>query len=112
MSENTITAVEIVETDFGEKVLLKSPFEAKQYIKYMPWQPGDGVNYDELEDDAETPDFNFSSEFGTYAKPLYEDGQFAGWKVAVDSFPEAVEFLESVGFDVDVESAVNQEALQ
>lgn len=99
----TITATEIVETDFGEKVLLDSPFEAKQYIKYMPWQADDGVNYDELEDDAETPDFDFSDDFASHS--TWDPDEYA-WAIDVDSFGEAKDFFESVGFRVEVNDGV------
>jgi len=99
----TITATEIVETNFGEKVLLDSPFEAKQFIKYMPWSAGDGVNYDELEEDTETPDFEFSDDFECHSS--WDPDEYA-WAIDVDSFGEAKAFFESVGYEVTVDADV------
>lgn len=99
--DNTITAVAVVETNFGEKVALDSPFEAKQFIKFMPWSSDDGVNYDELDDDVDTPDFEFSDGFETHSSWDPDNYQ---WQIDVDSFEEAREFFESVGYTVSVET--------
>jgi len=98
MSEITITATEVVETPFGEKVLLDSPYEAKQYIKYMPWSADDGVNYDELEDGTQTPDYEFSPDFGCHSS---WDPEAYSWAIDASTFGQAVDFFESVGIEVE-----------
>jgi hypothetical protein len=98
MSEITITATEIVETNFGEKVLLDSPYEAKQYIKFMPWSADDGVNYDELEDDTPTPDYEFSPDFASHSS---WDPEAYSWAIDKGTFGQAVDFFESVGIEVE-----------
>lgn len=105
MSENTITIEEIVETDFGEKAAIDSPYEAKQFIKFTPWSEDDGVNYDELEDDTETPEFEFSDDFAAYHT---WDPDAYRWMVNVESLSETIDFLESVGFEVEVSDSVNR----
>lgn len=96
-----ITAVEIVETDFGEKYALDSPFEAKEHIKFLPWGEDQGPNYDELGDDTPTPEFEFSDGYAAHHtwEPAALDGAGA-WLVDVDSFDETKAFLESVGYTV------------
>jgi len=107
MSEITITATDVVETNFGEKVLLDSPYEAKQFIKFMPWAEGDDVNYDELESDTETPEFEFSDGFSCHST---WDADEYSWAIDAGCFSEAREFFESVGITVDVDNRVMLEA--
>lgn len=102
MSKGTITAVEIQETEYGEKVVLDSPFESKEYVKFLPWGDGDEPNYDELEADTDTPSFEFSDGYASHTKALFDDGDFEGWAVDVDSWEETREFFESVGFTVEI----------
>jgi len=101
MTENelTIVAEEIVETRFGEKVYIDSPYEAKQYIKYMPWSADDGPNPEELDSDTPVPDFEFSDEFETHAS--WDSDEYK-WALDVASFNESIEYFKSVGFDVEV----------
>jgi hypothetical protein len=103
MEQITIKAEEIVETNFGEKVLLDSPYEAKQFIKFMPWGEDDDVNFEELEEDTHTPDFEFSSNFSCHAS---WNADRTAWEIDVGSFEEASRFFESVGIDVDDEAGV------
>lgn len=105
MSE-TITAVEIQETDFGEKVVLDSPYDAREYIAYMPWENGDGTNPDELDEDTDEPDFEFSDGFEAHHT---WDGEAYNWLVDVDAFSEIREYFESVGFEVTVDGDVNED---
>jgi len=98
-----IKATEIVDTTFGKKVVLDSPYEAKQFIKFMPWSADDTVNYDELEEGTETPEFEFSDDFECHSS---WDSDAYAWEIDLDSFGEAKEFFESVGIEVTVESDV------
>jgi len=101
MTEDTLTIVaeEIVETRFGEKVYIDSPYEAKQYIKFMPWSADDGANPEELESDTQVPDFEFSDEFETHAS---WDADEYKWALDATTFNEAIEFFKSVGFEVEI----------
>lgn len=97
MSELEITVTEIVETDFGEKVQLDTPYEAKQYITYMPWQASDTVNSEELEAGTITPDYEFSPNFGCHHSWNPDDYV---WEIDRESIHQAVEYFESVGIEV------------
>jgi hypothetical protein len=101
MTEDTLTIVaeEIVETRFGEKVYIDSPYEAKQYIKYMPWSADDGPNTDELESDTEVPSFEFSEGFETHAS--WDSDEYK-WALDAETFNEAIDFFKSVGFEVEI----------
>lgn len=99
----TITAEEIQETNFGEKVVLDSPYEARDYVAFMPWDNGDDTNPDEFEDSGDVPDFEFSDDFGAHHK---WDADEYKWKVDVDAFEEIHAYFESVGFEVEVADSV------
>lgn len=95
---DTITAVELVETEYGEKVVLESPYEARDYIKYAPWGSDDGVEEENLD---ESVDFEFSDDFGCYREwDADELGGSGAWLVRASTFPEFRDYLESVGYDV------------
>jgi len=123
MSENTILAVEVQETDFGEKVVLDSPFEAKDYIKHLPWKEyqeevGDhgslkakaesrGVNTktSELTDVFDAmKQYGFSDEFATHVSwdPEALGPEQGAWTIDVESFIEAKDFFEFCGYNVEV----------
>lgn len=122
MSQDSITAVEIQETEYGEKVVLDSPFDAKEFINALPWQTVSeereehGSLRSKLEerdvDDAAiraAEDFEFSDDFAAHARwdPNglgYEDG---AWTIDVDAWNEAREFFEFAGFDVEVRGNVD-----
>jgi hypothetical protein len=38
MSEDTITAIEVQETEYGEELVIESPFDAKDFIQALPWK--------------------------------------------------------------------------
>lgn len=104
MSE-TITATEIVDTKYGRKVYLDSPFAAKDYIKYLPFGDNDTPNTEELD---EMPDFEFSKNFASHRKWNPDEGV---WELDQSAFVEAREFFESVGFDVECEERVEARML-
>lgn len=122
MSEDTITAVEVQETEYGEELVLQSPYDAKEFIQALPWK--------ELQEEVEehgslraklasrgvadaaidaAEDFEFSDDFAAHPSwdPNglgYEDG---AWTIDVDAWEEASEFFEFVGFETEVQGNVN-----
>lgn len=123
MSENTILAVEVQETDFGEKVVLDSPFEAKDHIKHLPWKEyseevgehgslkakaeSRGVNtktseLTEVFDAMEQ--YGFSDDFATHVSwdPEALGPEAGAWTIDVESFTEAKDFFEFCGYSVEV----------
>lgn len=122
MSEDTITAVEVVETDFGEKVVLDSPFDAKDFIKVLPWNSFEeeveehgslgakavsrGMSEDNVAIQA-AEDFDFSDGFATHVswEPDALQGNGA-WTIDAASLDEATEFFEHCGFEVENQTSL------
>lgn len=122
MDEDTIVAVEVQDTDYGEKVVLQSPFDAKDFIKVLPWQElseevsehgslrekavsrgmsQDNVAIQAIEDYMEQE--GLPSDFATHVSwdPSalgYEDG---GWTIDADALHEAFDFFEFAGFETE-----------
>lgn len=126
MSEDTITAVEILETDFGEKIVLDSPYEAKDLLKHMPWKEysKEVDEYGSLKEKAEArgtntktselmevfdkyEQYGFSNDFSTHISwsPEALDGNGA-WTIDVEGWDEAADFFEFAGYAVEVEDNV------
>jgi len=116
MSDDAITVVEVQETEYGEKLALESPYDAKDFIKALPF-----YEYSEYDDyiselhgmdvanavvDAVT-DYEFSDDFGThrdwYPKALGPDS--GAWLIDRESWNEASEFFEFCGFETEVDTA-------
>jgi hypothetical protein len=117
MSDEAIVAVAVVETDFGEKVALDSPFDAKDFISVLPWKElseevdehgslkekaiSRGMGADNVAIKA-AEDFEFSDDYA--AHPSWEPDALGGdgaWLVDVDSWDKTKEFFEFCGFDVE-----------
>jgi len=114
--EDTIIAIEVQETEYGEKVVLQSPFEAKDFIKALPWKEvqeevsdhgslkakaiSRGMDADNVAIQA-IEDFDFSDDFATHASwestALGPDS--GAWTIDVDALDEAFEFFEFAGFE-------------
>lgn len=99
----SITMVEVYETEYGEKVQLDTPYKAREYIKYMPWSRDDTVNGEELEPKTIAPDFEFSEGFASHYS--WNPTDYV-WEIDRDSIHEAIEYFESVGFDIDDETGL------
>lgn len=112
MTDDNIVAVEIQETEYGEKVVLQSPFDAKDFIKALPFM--EYGNYDNYTAEMErngvadgamhaAEDFGFSDEFSTHRSwnPTALGQEVGAWLVDVDSLDETIEFLEFCGFEVE-----------
>jgi hypothetical protein len=132
MSEDdTIVAAAVIETDFGEKVALDSPYETKDLIKYLPWKSyaEEIEEYGSLKKKAEargtntkTSDlmrvfdeyerYGFSDDFATHASwdPDAIPGESGAWTIDVEAFDEAADFFGFCGYNVEVATSVNLEA--
>lgn len=122
VDNDTIEAVEIQETEYGEKVVLDSPFEAKEFINVLPWKTLEEEvdEFGSIRAKAESRDvddaairaaeeFEFSDDFAAHASwdPNgigYEDG---AWVIDVDAWEEAREFFEFSGYTVKVRDGVS-----
>lgn len=128
MSEDTITAEAIIDTDFQSKVALKSPYEARHVISNLPWQEyGEEVEeYGSLKEKAEARGTNtktselidvfdayetygFSDEFACHQKWDTEAlGPDTGaWLIDENSWDEAADFFQFAGYSVEVADDVN-----
>jgi len=121
-NEDNIEAVEIQETEYGEKVVLASPYDAKEFINALPWKElsEEESEHGSLRAKLESRDvagpaidaaeeFDFSPDFAAHASwdPSalgYEDG---AWVIDREAWDEAREFFEFSGFDVKVRSGVD-----
>jgi len=121
MSNDTITAIEIRETEYGEELVLESPFDAKNFLKSLPWKTlaeevdEHGSLRSKLEDRDvpeaainATEDFEFSDDFSAHQSwdpnaIAFEEG---AWTIDVDAWDEASEFFEFAGFETDVRPGV------
>lgn len=120
MTEDAIVAVEVQETDFGEKVIINSPFDAKDFIKVLPWKEvqeeiseygslrekalsrgmgADNVAIDAIEDYHENE--GFSSTFAAHAswEPDALGKDDGAWAIDAAAWDEASDFFEFCGFD-------------
>jgi hypothetical protein len=128
MSANdTIVAVEIQEQEFGEKVVLESPFEAKDFIKVLPWKAyseeleengslkqkavsrgmgADNVAIKAVEDYEEQE--GFSDDFATHVSwdPDALGPSKGAWTIDVSGFEQAADFFEFCGFEVDNQTSL------
>lgn len=117
MTEEPIIAFEVVETQYGEKIVLKSPYDAKNFIKVLPFKElqEEVAEHGSLKEKAMSrgmggdavaikaaEDFDFSDGFATHVSwepnALGSDG---AWLIDVDAWEESKEFFEFAGFDVE-----------
>lgn len=127
MSDNTITAAEVLETDFGEVVAIDSPYESRHYLKHLPWKEYQKEidEYGSLKEKAEargtntkTSDlvevfssyeqYGFSDSFATHISWEPEAlGGGGAWTIDREAWPEAADFFQYAGFDVEVADGVS-----
>lgn len=122
--EGEIVLTEIRETEWGEEAVLDSEFEAKDFIKVLPWQEysdevaeygslrekanerdmgiGDAV-LDAVDAYNDRDDGGFPDDFATHVS---WDAEINKWTIDSDAFQEAQEFWEFAGFEVRVSSNV------
>lgn len=119
--KGTIRAVEILETDWDEKIVLDSPYESRHYLKHLPWKEYQEEidEYGSLKEKAESrgtntktsdlvevfssyEQYGFSDSFATHVSwnpdALGGDG---AWTVDADSWAELADFFEFAGFTVE-----------
>lgn len=119
--EDTITAVEVQETEFGEKLALQSPFDAKEFIQAMPWKTTreEVEEHGSLRAKAEQRDvaegaiqaaenFEFSDDFASHAnwEPNALGRGEGAWTIDVDAWEEASDFFEFCGFETSVSTSI------
>ncbi len=120
--DNTIEIVEVQETDFGEKAVVDSPFDAKDYIKHLPWKEyqeevdehgslkekaesrGTNVKSSEMLEVFDAMEkYGFSDDFATHVSwdpdALSGDG---AWTIDREAVEEAADFWQFVGFNVEI----------
>lgn len=126
VDDNTIRVESIQETQYGEKAVIDSPYPAKDYIKFLPWQAYEdeidehgslkgkaqdrGTNTKtsemlELFDSMEQ--YGFSKNFATHVSwdPNALDGEGA-WTIDAEAVPEAADFWQFVGYTVNADNEV------
>lgn len=120
--DNTIEIVSVMETDFGEKVVIDSPYESKEYISNLPWneyqeeldeygslknkaeQRGTNVKTSEMLEVFDAMEqYGFSDDFATHVS--WEPDALGGdgaWTIDKDAVDEAADFWKFVGYSVEV----------
>lgn len=125
MASDTVTAVEVQETNYGEKVAITSPYEARDFFNALPFMKysEEVEKYGSLRQKAEErgkPDadspaldavesYGFPDDFAAHAS---WDGNALGakqgaWMVDVEALDETMAFLEFCGFDVEISDDIN-----
>jgi len=125
--DNTITVESIQETEYGEKAIIDSPFEAKDAIKHLPWKAyGEEIEeHGSLKKKAESRGTNtktselvevfdamekygFDKNFATHVSwnPDALDGEGA-WTIDAEAVPEAVDFWRFLGYQTSVAEGVD-----
>lgn len=128
MSEDTIIAVAVLETDFNEKVALDSPFESKDLIKHLPWKAysEEVSEYGSLKEKAEArgtntktsqlmdvfdayEQYGFSDDFATHVSwdPDALGPDTGAWTIDRDAWVEAADFFQFAGYNVEVADDVD-----
>jgi hypothetical protein len=128
MSDDVIRAEAVLETDFGKKVALESPYEAKDLLKHLPWKEysKEVQEYGSLKEKAEARGTNtktselmkvfdayekygFSDDFATHIswEPEALGPDTGAWTIDRDSWVEAADFLQFAGYTVEVANDVN-----
>lgn len=121
MTENTIIIDTVIDTEYGEKALLRTDGWNREHVKAMPWA-GDEGTFEAAAKDQEgemllEPDElqAIEDEFGTevdedFATHSSFDWDREVWTVDTDSLDEAVRFLEALGWEVENKVARQLEA--
>lgn len=128
--DNTIRIVEVQETKFGEKAVLDSPYDAKNYIKHLPWQEysEELQEHDSLQAKAEArADDDTNTKTSMFRDPLIDMEQYGfsddfathvgwdpsaldtggAWTIDVEALDEAVDFWQFAGFTVEVDANID-----
>jgi hypothetical protein len=128
MSDDTIKAEAVLETDFGQKIALDSPYESKSLIKHLPWKEyqEEVDKYGSLKEKAEARGTNTKTSellevFDAYEKYGFSDdfachqswesdalGPDSGaWTVDKECWVELADFFQFAGYSVEVSDGVD-----
>lgn len=121
--DGEIVLTDIQETEWDEEAVLDSPFEAKDFIKVLPWNEyAEEIDeYGSLREKDRERDMDladaaldaveayeeaegFSDDFATHVS---WDAQLNKWTIDADAFEEARDFWEFAGFTVSVDPNVD-----
>lgn len=126
--DKTITVVEIQETQYGEKAVIDSPYESKEYISNLPWKSyeeeinehgsleekaksrGTNTKTSELQEVFDAMEqYGFSDDFATHVSwdPNALGPEAGAWTVDVEALPEACDFWQFVGYTVKNDTEVD-----
>lgn len=124
--DNTIVIESIQETNYGEKAVIDSPYEAKDAIKHLPWKSysEEVAEHGSLKGKAEDrgtntktselvevfnaiEQYGFSDDFATH---VTWDGDALGgegaWKIDREALAEAADFWQFLGYTVETADGV------
>lgn len=120
--DGEIVLTDIQETEWDEEAVLDSPFEAKDFIKVLPWKTyaEEVEEYGSLREKDKARDMGladaaldaaeayeeahgFPDDFSTHVS---WDNAASKWTIDADAFEEAREFWEFAGFEVSVSPGV------
>jgi len=126
VEDNTIRVESIQETQYGEKAVIESPYDAKDYIKFLPWKAyKDEVNeYGSLKEKAQArgtntktsellelfdsmEQYGFSKDFATHVS--WDSNALNGggaWTIDAEAVPEAADYWQFVGYTVEMADGV------
>lgn len=127
VDDNTIQIVSIQETEYGEKAVIDSPYEAKDAISQLPWKEYEKevAEHGSLREKAESRGTNtktselielfnamekygFSDDFCTHQSwdpNALDDG--GAWTIDKDAVKEAVDFWQFLGYTVEMDDEVD-----
>lgn len=121
--DGEIVLTDIQETEWDEKAMLDSPFEARSFIKCLPWKEyAEEIDeYGSLRQKARVRDMGiadaaldaveayqeshgFPDDFATHVS---WDNEQNKWTIDADAFEEARAFWEFAGFEVNTSPGVS-----
>ena len=124
--DNTIVIDSVQETDFGEKVVVDSPFETKDYISNLPWKEyqEEVSNHGSLKEKAAANGTNVKTSqltevFDAMEKYGFSDdlschqswdpdalGGSGAWTIDKEAVEEVTDFWQFCGFNVEINADV------
>lgn len=129
VDDSTIRVVEVQETEFGEKAVIDSPYESKEYISNLPWKEyqdelqehgslkkkaesrGTNVKTSEMLEVFDAMEqYGFSDEFATHVSwdPNALGPEEGAWTIDVEAVEEAADFWQFVGYNVQIDCDLDQ----
>lgn len=105
-NKGTIRLTKVVETQYGEQSVIDSPFEARFWVKVLPWQDGEpSLERIDPEEEyaAEAVEAAKEHDFGASEVRPSWDPQESSWQIRNDEADAAIEFWEKNGWSVEDE---------